>query len=207
MNAPLRTIAVAVALGLALPGAVVAQEPDADAPPRTSETPTREDVQREADEAIAAVQSYTAARRLAAQERAREAVERMRERMARTQEEWMAERLRIDEALRARRVESMAAARELLDRAQQRSRELEAASEADWQRARERFVDSYRKLSAGVQGLVERSMPGRPVPPPPREDPPGRESDEPDEVRPGAPPPRDDGGSRSARAAAGRGVP
>ena len=156
-------VALALALGVAWPAA--AQDTPPDPPPPSGEPATREDVQRETEEAVEAVQSYNTARRQAAEERAREAVERMRERMAWLQDEWARERVRYDDVARERRARMLSGARERLEEAQQRSRELEAAGQADWQLARARFIDSYRVLAKDVQGLVERSMPGRPVPP------------------------------------------
>ena len=155
-------LVVALALG-AIPPAL-AQAPMEEPPPPAADAATREDVQRETDEAIRAVQSYSAAQRRAAEARAREAVDRMRERTERLQDDWARERVQYDEAARERRARMLDGARERLEVARQRSAELDAAGEAEWQRARERFIESYRALSADVRSLVERSMPGRPVP-------------------------------------------
>ena len=155
-----------LALAMALVGAppALAQDAASQAPP-TSDAATREDVKRETDEAVDAVMSYSTARRQAAQERARTALDRMGARLERLQDDLARERAQSGEQARDAGAWMMAGARERLALASQSMKELEAAGEAEWPRARERFVDSYRSLADAVEGLVERAMPGRPVPP------------------------------------------
>jgi hypothetical protein len=162
---PHRQIATLATL-LMLAGAAPCVAQDAPAAPAQAETPpaTREDVQAETEEAVRAVRSYSAARRQAAERQAREAVARMRDRVDRVQADWTGQRARLDAQARERSERMLDGARGRLTAAQQRSRELDAASDAEWQRARERFIESYRLLAADVQALVARSMPGRPVP-------------------------------------------
>ena len=155
-----------LALAMALVGAppALAQDAASQAPP-TSDAATREDVKRETDEAVDAVMSYSTARRQAAQERARTALDRMGARLERLQDDLARERAQSGEQARDTGAWMMAGARERLAQASESMKELEAAGEAEWPRARERFVDSYRSLADAVEGLVERAMPGRPVPP------------------------------------------
>ena len=155
-------LALAMALVWAPP--VLAQDAASQAPP-AADAATREDVKRETDEAVEAVMSYSTARRQAAQDRARTALDRMGARLERLQDDLARERAQYGEQARDAGAWMMAGARERLALASESMKELEAAGEAEWPRARERFVDSYRSLADAVEGLVERAMPGRPVPP------------------------------------------
>lgn len=159
------TAVAGLALAMALVGAppVLAQDAAAQAPV-ASDSATREDVKRETDEAVEAVMSYSAARRQAAQDRARTALDRMGERMERLQDDLTRERAAAGAQARDAGAFMIAGARERLALARQRMEELEAAGEAEWPSARDRFVDSYRMLADAVEGLVERAMPGRPMP-------------------------------------------
>ena len=156
-------IAVALALGIACAWPLGAQEPVAEEQPAPAAT--LEEVQREADEAVAAVRSYSTAQRQAAEQRAREAVERMRARVATLQEDVATTRQRLDVDARASRERLLEGARGQLEEAQRMSAELDAAGEAEWVHARERFLDSYRAPAEDVQRMVGQAMPVRPVPP------------------------------------------
>ena len=155
--------AVVLALGIVCAWPLGAQEPAAEEQPAPAAT--RDEVQREADEAVAAVRSYSTAQRQAAEQRAREAVERMRARAATLQEDVTTTRQRLDEDARASRERLLEGARGKLELAQRRSAELDAAGEAEWLRARERFLDSYRALAEDVQRMVGWATPGQPLPP------------------------------------------
>lgn len=176
--------AAGLALAMVLVGTppLHAQDAASDAPPST-EAATREDVRRETNEAVDAVMSYSTARRQAAQERARTALERMSARLEQLQVDIARERAQSGEQARNAGAWMLAGAQERLALAGQRMRELEAAGEAEWPRARERFLDSYRSLGDAVEGLVERAMPGRPVPPEADEDA-ADEAREAEEMRP-----------------------
>lgn len=196
-------LALAMALVWAPP--VLAQDAASQAPP-AADAATREDVKRETDEAVEAVMSYSTARRQAAQDRARTALDRMGARLERLQDDLARERAQSGEQARDTGAWMMAGARERLALASQSMRELEAAGEAEWPGARERFVDSYRSLADAVEGLVERAMPGRPVPPEARSTD-DDAADEAEEMRPEDEPHPDDHRDDAPRGASPGAIP
>ncbi len=160
---------VALPMCLALPVGThaAAQEASGTAPPATEvspEPPSADDVRRESEQAVDAMRAYSTAQRRAAEQRAREAMERMRNRIAALQDELRGSGTRLDADARIRREQLLEAARVQLEQARRRSAELDAAGEAEWQLARERFLDSYRLLARNVQDAAARAMPGQPLP-------------------------------------------
>ena len=166
----LMALMVALPLGLALPADAhgAPQDASATSPPATdasSDPPTAGDVRRESEEAVDAMRAYSTAERLAAEERAREAMERMRQRIAALQDDVRGSGTRLDADARGRRDQLLEAARVQLEQVRARAAELDAAGDKEWQRARERFLDSYRQLARNVQDAAARAMPGQPLPP------------------------------------------
>lgn len=142
-----RLIVAAAMLGASL-SAAAHQQPEVTAEPEpVSEAEQRAEMRREVDEAVRAIEAYSTTRRDQAVQRARSATDRMDQRIRRYHAEWLAEAEAVKARRQVERDRSMARVTQRRAELEKHYRELQKANAQAWERARDRFVRSYRALA------------------------------------------------------------
>jgi hypothetical protein len=178
----------AVTLLLALFGAAAAQQPEPP-PPRDeepSEETRREDMRKEVEEAVQAIQAYSAARRDQALQRARVAIDAMDARIAQLQDDWDRGAERMNASARATRDRAMADLRRQRAELAARYRSMQDSSAGAWSGVKDDFVSAYRRIAETLRQAWDESGERKPAQEPPADapNPPdqGRQTTEPEET-------------------------